>query len=451
MDKVEQVLEQLKPSYINLSKKHNNEELKAIKKDCIRTVWKPSINTKDISGHLIWNLIEPPMKQVGLNKIYIGFEASFIFTYTGEIEEEEINEIFDKLYINDINSALYYTYITMNGQSVCSQPYINLNIKRLYDKEFYTPEMKINKHDKNVFVKINKINNKQIKIDYLCSTPLLHSFTYTNKEIAGIRSITIDTEFNLTKIFNFYSRMKTGENTEGIMKLTVEKPKWLLYYNLNINEEINEEYKTLINLNHYFVNTFNKEKDLSLNYYIRDLRSAPLNSYLMNINDQKEIKNEFIFKPNSINPLIITTHPRYTIEKLNITINGNNNAYNLYEKRNVLLGIYHCCKEAGFLGVFDDFNSDLYPMVYGFTSLQYRTFISSNQRYRFDISSSKINNQEIYSNYEFYIVFSYPALFISESNYSKILFNYEYDIKELKETNNEEENEKYLNSIDLNK
>lgn len=419
-NKLEEINRQ-NPQYIDLSEVHENDDLIALYKNCKRIEWTPSNDTgNNLQGHLQWNNIQPPSLQCGISEVYINFEAKFHLAVTGidtdHLSEYQLDDIFNKIFVNDINAALYNTEVTLSTQGRTTQPYVNLAIKRLYDPEFFYPEIRRVFHDKNVLVDWRPDNSNGYYLYYVCSTPLLHPIFYADKDLAGINAFSVHSDYNLTNILNFKSIATTGAHaTVGKITLTASNVKWKITYNQNNYRIPLSEYSTLVMDYKEFTNGVSPmTKPISFDHNIRDVSSAPIVQYLVLVNDPTIIKNEFNFAASTLVPTVITKVPSCRLNGLNISVNGNSNAYNTSSTS----AIYHCCKKAGFLGSLNDFIDDYYPMVYGFSSLQYNNMVNSTDTYRFSVDSTSIEaGTEIkYSNYTCYCLYMYPALFFSGDN-----------------------------------
>ena len=433
------------PSYIDLSESHKNDDMFALKKNVLRVQWEPTMqsDTTSLYGQIQWNNIQPPNLQTGLGKMYIECEFDIDFTVADATAANltKIENVFkDGLFIQDINAALYNTQVNITGQSLTGQPYIDLPIKRLYDPDFYDSSLILKKQDKNVYCTRDegKTTEHKFSYHYECSTPLIHPFFSSENDLAGINAFTINTQYNLTQLFNFYESFSATESTVGTITPNFSGLKWRICYNqINYEKPLND-YATLLMWEAYFTEQnqgdgANKDGAADGNHIskklftnnVRDIPSTPICQYAVIIRRVDQI----LFNNNSAISIAIGSTcipllgiPIYRLKEIDITINSNSNAYNTQTFRD----IFHCCRQAGYLGDIDELTeiNKKYPPVYGFSSLQYRNIVGSANTYRFNTNNNQsfiLNNSKV--DFQVYYVMLQPALFIASTTGSAFVNN----------------------------
>ena len=421
------------PTYMDLSESHHNDDMFALKKNVLRVQWEPTMQpaATALDGQVQWNNIQPPSKQCGISKMFI--KCIFDITFTNS--DAQINTCFDKdhLFMYDINAALYNTEISMTGQSLTGQPYIDLAIKRLYDPDFYTSSLINKSNDKNVFwtSTLDTVNNVAT-IHYECSSPLIHPFFSSENDIAGVNAFTINTRYNLTHLFNQYKDMTAATTAARTSTAALTNLKWSICYDqINYDKPLND-YMTLLMWEAYFtekqVSTGGANENSAFRNNVRDIPSTPICQYALAIRDINErlftsVANS-ITVANGSRHIDALTIPHYRVNRLDITVNSNSNAYNT----NSFMDIVHCCRRAGFQGDTEELTqiSTKYPPVYGFSSLEYRNVVGSADTYRFNVSDSEVYYDGVANAlvpYRVYYVMMQPALFISSDSGSAFVNN----------------------------
>ena len=429
------------PSYMDLSESHHNDDMFALKKNVLRVQWAPTMNSSDaLDGQVQWNNIQPPSKQCGISKMYI--KCEFDLTFTLNTASEHLMAAFDKdhIFMYDINAALYNTEISMTGQSLTGQPYIDLAIKRLYDPDFYTSSLINKTNDKNVYWTSKKNDANTVRtIHYECSSPLIHPFFSSENDIAGVNAFTINTRYNLTHLFNHIKSFTAGGGAADFTCTpAIAKLNWSICYDqINYEKPLND-YMTLLMWEAYFTEKSvgagsNNLGDAFVNN-VRDIPSTPICQYALAIRDiNKQLFTATGFTiAHAATTLPALSIPHYKVNKLDITVNSNSNAYNT----NSFMDIVHCCRRAGFQGDTEELTelSIKYPPVYGFSSLEYRNVVGSADTYRFNVSSSDCKydkpsdgDQHPFGvadvSYRIYYVMMQPALFISSESGSAFVNN----------------------------
>lgn len=414
------------PSYIDLSEAHKNDDMFALKKNVLRVQWEPTMQSDNtLYGQVQWNNIQPPNLQTGLGKMYIEciFDIDFTFTGTNKATLKSYFKDEKNHFMQDINAALYNTQISMTGQSLTGQPYIDLAIKRLYDPDFYENSLSIKSHDKNVYYTILEDGDKE-KIHYECSTPLIHPFFSSENDLAGINAFTINTQYNLTQLFNCINSFTALGAADNKMTIALTNLHWRICYNqINYEKPLND-YATLLMWEAYFTEKNQTTAASQLfNNNVRDIPSTPICQYALIV--RKVDDPLFTIGENTLAQGITDLKlsiPTYRLDKIDITVNSNSNAYNTQFFRDIV----HCCKQAGYIGDVEELTekNKKYPQVYAFSSLQYRNVVGSANTYRFNVSSSDcIINAPAGINYNVYYVMMQPALFLSSASGSAFVNN----------------------------
>lgn len=419
------------PSYIDLSDAHRNDDMYALKKNVLRVQWEPTMKSgTNLYGQVQWNNIQPPNLQTGLGKMYIECEFDMTFTVASDTAANvpKVVAAFkeDHLFMQDINAALYNTQISITGQSQTGQPYIDLAIKRLYDPDFYEDSLSMKSHDKNVYwtTDADTTVNGVVTIHYECSTPLIHPFFSSDNDLAGINAFTINTQYNLTQLFNIHKAIEaTASNTTTITP-AIGRLEWRICYNqINYDKPL-DDYATLIMWEAYFTEKNQSNAAVELfNNNVRDIPSTPICQYALVVRKV----DDTLFSTAATTIAIGATRipfdiPSYRLRRIDITVNSNSNAYNTQYFRDIV----HCCKQAGFLGCVEELTekNKKYPQVYAFSSLQYRNVVGSANTYRFNVSSSDcVISAPAGINYNVYYVMMQPALFLSSRTGSSFVNN----------------------------
>lgn len=414
------------PSYIDLSESHKNDDMYALKKNVLRVQWEPTMNAPDnqLDGQVQWNNIQPPSKQCGISKMYI--KCSFDLQITNS--NADVNGLYDKehLYMYDINAALYNTEISMTGQSLTGQPYIDLAIRRLYDPDFYTSSLINRPNDKNVYW-TSSAAGAVVSIHYECSTPLIHPFFSSENDVAGVNAFTINTRYNLTHLFNQHKPI-TAAGGARTSTPVLSNLKWSICYDqINYDKPLND-YITLLMWEAYFTEksiaaaSANPQNAFINN--IRDIPSTPICQYALAIRDINVplFQQGVAFNTTTTRATNLDI-PHYRVNKMDITVNSNSNAYNT----NSFMDIVHCCRKAGFQGDTEELTEECkkYPAVYGISSLEYRNVVGSSNTYRFNVSASECAFDAVNAAvaYRIYYVMMQPALFISSDSGSAFVNN----------------------------
>lgn len=420
------------PSYLDLSESHRNDDMYALKKNVLRVRWLPTMNSgEQLIGQVQWNNIQPPNLQTGISKMYINCDLEMTITVadaTTAANVSKITSVFtkDKIFMQDINAALYNTQINITGQSLTGQPYIDLPIKRLYDPDFYDPSL-INKNkDKNVCWSIST-NGGVITVKYHCATPLIHPFFSSENDLAGVNAFTINTNYNISQLFNIHSPAFSAAtaSSAATVSTNITKLNWTISYNqINYEKPLND-YITLLMWEAYFTEKNQTSEDanhtqLFINN-VRDIPSTPICQYAVIV---RKIEDDILNKTFAAGSSTFTggAIPMTTLNSIDITVNSNSNAYNTAE----FTDIVHCCRQAGYLGTVDELTADTkkYSPVYAFSSLQYRNIVGSANTYRFNVSACKYDAlTNTGANYLVYYVMMQPALFMSNTQGSAFVNN----------------------------
>lgn len=421
------------PSYLDLSESHRNDDMYALKKNVLRVRWLPTMNSgEQLIGQVQWNNIQPPNLQTGISKMYINCDLEMTITVADATTAANISKITsvfteNKIFMQDINAALYNTQINITGQSLTGQPYIDLPIKRLYDPDFYDPSL-INKNkDKNVYWTISPPNNGVITVKYHCATPLIHPFFSSENDLAGVNAFTINTNYNISQLFNIHSPAFSSKivTSTATVRTNISKLNWTISYNqINYEKPLND-YMTLLMWEAYFTEKNQASEDanhtqLFINN-VRDIPSTPICQYALIVRKIEDdiLNQDFLPESTTFTGGAI---PMTTLNSIDITVNSNSNAYNTAE----FTDIVHCCRQAGFLGTVDELtaNTKKYSPVYAFSSLQYRNIVGSANTYRFNVSACKYDAlPENPGNYLVYYVMMQPALFMSNTQGSAFVNN----------------------------
>lgn len=424
------------PTYINLSEVHRNDDLIALYKNSLRQVWNPSVKSEQATGHISWNNIRPPSLKIGIKDVFIENETVITFTIASDtgtnvnkVRDGMINLINDGTFKNDCNAALYNTQIAITGQTSKGHPYIDLAIKRFYDPAFYDAAAFARKCDKNVFCYAERSGNNEVKVYYHCSSPFLHPMFSSENDIAGISALSIETDYNIWALFSFFDTLKTvGETSSNTTVITTAftSTTWKIVYNqTNYSKDLNnyatlctnEQYYTLKNLG-----DGNLDSDLPADFfqaYIGEVPGAPICQYTLAINSIENIgkpENVTIYYTGE-NANISNYYKNYyspikaNLSSIELNLNGNLNIYNT----SALSDIYHCCKNAGYLGSFNDFTSPCWPSVFGFSSLQYNNKINTTDTYSLGCNNFRYvdNKRHTLAQARVYWVYLYPALFFA--------------------------------------
>ena len=421
------------PSYLDLSESHRNDDMYALKKNVLRVRWLPTMNSgKQVIGQVQWNNIQPPNLQTGISKMYINCDLEMTITVADATTDANVVKITsvltkDKIFMQDINAALYNTQINITGQSLTGQPYIDLPIKRLYDPDFYDPSLSGKNHDKNVYWYISPANNGVITVKYHCATPLIHPFFSSENDLAGVNAFTINTNYNISQLFNIHSPEFSGPTaaTTATVRSSISKLNWTISYNqINYEKPLND-YMTLLMWEAYFTEKNQGTVDTDHNQLfinnVRDIPSTPICQYALIV---RKVEDDILNKDFAAQSRAYTggAIPMTTLQSIDITVNSNSNAYNTAE----FTDIVHCCRQAGFLGTVDELTAEIkkYSPVYAFSSLQYRNIVGSANTYRFNVSACKYDALPDHSgNYNVYYVMMQPALFMSNTQGSAFVNN----------------------------
>ena len=424
------------PSYLDLSDTHKNDDMYALKKNVLRVQWEPTMQASPtaLDGQVQWNNIQPPNKKCGISKMYI--KCSFDITFTNS--NADANGLFDKehLFMYDINAALYNTEISMTGQSLTGQPYIDLAIKRLYDPDFYTPNLIDRPNDKNVYW-TSSAAGAVVSIHYECSTPLIHPFFSSDNDLAGVNAFTINTRYNLTHLFNQHKAISAGVGAARTSTPALTNLKWSICYDqINYDKPLND-YITLLMWEAYFTekacNAAAANDQHAFQNNIRDIPSTPICQYALAIRDINVplFTNAAFNIANGATTIPGLTIPHYRVNKLEFTVNSNSNAYNA----NTFMDIVHCCRHAGFKGETEELTEECkkYPPVYGISSLEYRNVVGSADSYRFNCQTSECvyDAANASVSYRIYYVMMQPALFMSTETGSAFVNNLGVSYSEL--------------------
>lgn len=431
------------PTYFDLSDSHKNDDMYALKKNVLRVQWKPTMSPDKtaLDGQVQWNNIQPPNKKCGISNMYI--KCSFTLAITGA--NADVCKLFDKdhLFMYDINAALYNTDISMSGQSLTGQPYIDLAIKRLYDPNFYTPSLINRSNDKNVYWTFTP-NGTNATIKYECSSPLIHPFFSSDNDLAGINAFTINTRYNLTHLFNQYAAASTG--AARTVSLSISQIDWSICYDqINYDKPLND-YMTLLMWEAYFTekyaDTDHTHDRKAFENNIRDIPSTPICQYTLAIRDINKtlFTNGTQYNIAQNASMTALSIPRYRLKKLDITVNSNSNAYNATS----FMDIVHCCHRAGFKGETTELTEEnlKYPPVYGISSLEYRNVVGTADTYRFNCSDSECvypyaDDAHPYNNYRIYYVMMQPALFMSSDTGSAFVNNLGVSFSEMSKSDSD--------------
>lgn len=430
------------PSYIDLSESHKNDDMYALKKNVLRVQWEPTMdNGTNLYGQVQWNNIQPPNLQTGLSKMYIECEFDINFTITSSGDNLAANETAvaagfdeDHLFMQDINAALYNTQISMTGQSQTGQPYIDLAIKRLYDPDFHDDSLSLRSHDKNVYWTYDvdtSGDHKVVNIHYEISTPLIHPFFSSENDLAGINAFTINTQYNLTQLFNIHKGITQTTGTATTITPALTKLRWRICYNQINYEKSLDDYATLLMWEAYFTEKNQSNAAIDANHMstqlfinnVRDIPSTPICQYSLIVRKVDDL----LFTTGATTIAAATSRipfdiPSYRLTNIDITVNSNSNAYNSQTFRDIV----HCCKQAGYCGCAEELTekNKKYPQVYGFSSLQYRNVVGSANTYRFNVGSSNCYiNAPVGINYNVFYVMLQPALFIGSTQGSSFVNN----------------------------
>ena len=425
------------PTYFDLSESHKNDDMYALKKNVLRVQWEPTMdNGTNLYGQVQWNNIQPPNLQTGLNKMYIEceFDMTFTITSTQATNLPKVAAGFDEdhLFMQDINAALYNTQISMTGQSMTGQPYIDLAIKRLYDPDFHDDSLSLKSHDKNVYWTYKyTAATGVVSIHYEVSTPLIHPFFSSENDLAGINAFTINTQYNLTQLFNIHKEITSTEDYATTITPALTNLRWRICYNQINYEKPLDDYATLLMWEAYFTEKNQSNAAIDANHEstqlfinnVRDIPSTPICQYSLIVRKVDDLLfttgATTIADGGSRIPFDI---PSYRLKNLDITVNSNSNAYNTQTFRDIM----HCCKQAGYCGCAEELTekNKKYPQVYAFSSLQYRNMVGSANTYRFNVGASNCYiNAPTGINYNVFYVMLQPALFIGSSQGSSFVNN----------------------------
>ena len=421
------------PSYLDLSESHRNDDMYALKKNVLRVRWLPTMSSdKQLIGQVQWNNIQPPNLQTGISKMYINCDLEMTLTVGGAdtdtASKNAVKSVLtdSKIFMQDINAALYNTQINITGQSLTGQPYIDLPIKRLYDPDFYDPSLSGKKQDKNVWSQISTTNDV-VTVKYHCATPLIHPFFSSENDLAGVNAFTINTNYNISQLFNIFDNTFTQLTKKTTITPAISKLNWTISYNqINYEKPLND-YMTLLMWEAYFTekNNSSANNDVDHNQLfinnVRDIPSTPICQYALIV---RKVEDNIFEKEMDVNATQIPygSIPLTTLNSIDITVNSNSNAYNTTE----FTDIVHCCRQAGYLGTVDELTAETkkYQPVYAFSSLQYRNIVGSANTYRFNVSACKYDAPiNTGANYLVYYVMMQPALFMASSQGSAFVNN----------------------------
>lgn len=429
------------PSYLDLSESHHNDDMFALKKNVLRVRWLPTMDSgSNLIGQVQWNNIQPPNMQTGISKMFINCDLEMTIAITDATTAgnvAKVGSVFneDHIFMQDINAALYNTQINITGQSLTGQPYIDLPIKRLYDPDFYDPTLSSKKKDKNVWSKITYDSaTATATVKYHCATPLIHPFFSSDNDLAGVNAFTINTNYNLSQLFNIFNPALSGTTATSSTTITptITKLDWRISYNqINYEKPLND-YITLLMWEAYFTEKNQTNIDSNQLYInnVRDIPSTPICQYALIVrrvedNILSSVPKDSANYPNGAIPML-------TLESIDITVNSNSNAYNTTN----FTDIVHCCRQAGYLGSIEELTTEIkkYPPVYAFSSLQYRNIVGSANTYRFNVNSCNYETttdaggkkhiiNDTGSNFQVYYVMMQPALFMSNTQGSAFVNN----------------------------
>lgn len=373
-------------SFININKSHEDDTLCAIKSNVLHTFFSPTSapGATSMTGTLTFNHIHPPSKHVGIKNVKINFSGTFAITTSAAITNFRIMNINDCLHtcLCSINSSV----------STTQQPFVNAEIKRSYDKDWWVDDQVI-KSDKFVSYELLKNSDTSYTLTYNCAAPLCH--TYLEQEIVGIHSLDITTQVNL---FGILRTSPTAAGISLITALTVSNAKYQITYdrvNYNTTKDV---YNTQVQYYNYyqsdavqnFAGTAGGLERTSQTINVRDVNGCPLTIYVGSFNDIRADQT-----------VLCTTSVPYQFNSISYNINSKQNVYNTNSSNE----IYNISRSAGCLDEYNIFNGNRVHLAGGAMTIgsnagfgvglksiaainlmNYQSNISSNDIFRFDIS-----------------------------------------------------------------